>query len=190
MPTKPKLNDEIAKRIREARKQAGLTQQELASHLRRTSAAISDLERGKVQVTAVDLHSLADLLHQPIEYFYGEEFGGNEMRDLIYVLRKSPAEIRKQAVPGIKYSLRIIEIAQVISNVSDGEQLRALIAEYMGIMQAASDQSKALSATLAEKNDEIQARLAGILNSARLHSPQLEIDHLQANEPKRKRRSS
>ena len=63
------MNEIIVKRIKAARMERGLTQQNLADQLGRTAAALSDLERGKVQVTASDLLKLARYLNKPIEYF-------------------------------------------------------------------------------------------------------------------------
>ena len=56
------MNNIIVKRIRDVRKERGLTQQDLANILDKTAAAISDLERGKVQVNASDLYKIATLL--------------------------------------------------------------------------------------------------------------------------------
>ena len=75
------MNDLIVKRIKEARLERGLTQQNLAKHLGRSTASISELERGKVQVTASDLFLIAQLLNKPIEYFYGEEFSDKDIQE-------------------------------------------------------------------------------------------------------------
>ncbi len=63
------MNDLIVKRIKEARIERRFTQQDIAKHLGRSTAAISELERGKVQVSASDLYQIAQLLNKPIEYF-------------------------------------------------------------------------------------------------------------------------
>jgi transcriptional regulator with XRE-family HTH domain len=92
------MNDLIVKRIKDARIERGLTQKDLADYLEKTSAAISDLERGKVQVTASDLYKLSQLLNKPIEYFYGEEFGNPEIEDMLAVMRKQPKGTRSEAM--------------------------------------------------------------------------------------------
>lgn len=84
------MNDLIVSRIRAARSERGLTQKDLADHLNKTQATISDLERGKVQISASELYDIALLLNKPIEYFYGEEVGDKEIQDMVAVLRKSP----------------------------------------------------------------------------------------------------
>ena len=96
------MNEKIAKRIREARKERGLTQQDLANQLGRTAAAISDLERGKVQVNATDLYQISQFLNRPIEYFYGEDYLGSDVQDLIAIIRKMPKDIRKEILPNKK----------------------------------------------------------------------------------------
>jgi transcriptional regulator with XRE-family HTH domain len=88
------LNDLIVSRIRAARSERGLTQKDLADHLEKTQATISDLERGKVQISASELYEIATYLNKPIEYFYGEEIGDKEIQDMVAVLRKQPPEQR------------------------------------------------------------------------------------------------
>jgi len=83
-------NQEIVARIKEARRQRNMTQQQLAALLGKTAAAVSDMERGKVQVSASDLSILANTLNKPIEFFYGEEIGDSDIQDLVAVMRKLP----------------------------------------------------------------------------------------------------
>lgn len=92
------MNDLIVARIRAARSERGLTQKDLADHLKKTQASISDLEKGKVQVSASDLYDIAQLLNKPIEFFYGEEIGDVEIQDMVAVMRKMPANNRKSSI--------------------------------------------------------------------------------------------
>lgn len=92
------MNDLIVARIRAARSERGLTQKDLADHLKKTQASISDLEKGKVQVSASDLYDIAQLLNKPIEYFYGEEIGDVEIQDMVAVMRKMPPNNRKSSI--------------------------------------------------------------------------------------------
>src|ERR1051325_3476892 len=92
------MNDLIVKRIKDARIERGKTQKDLADYLEKTSAAISDLERGKVQVSASDLYKIAQQLNKPIEYFYGEDFGDKETEDMLAVMRKQPKGTRSEAM--------------------------------------------------------------------------------------------
>ena len=92
------MNEFIVKKVKVARLERGLTQKDLAKHLDRTSASISDLERGKVQVTASDLAKLAKYLNKPIEYFYGESFGENEIDNLVALIRKMDPITRSEQI--------------------------------------------------------------------------------------------
>ena len=68
------INEFIGERIRKARREKKLSQQDLASHLKRSIGAISQLEKDVTQVSAIDVFEIAKLFDKPIEYFFGEEF--------------------------------------------------------------------------------------------------------------------
>lgn len=104
------MNELIVKNVKAARLERGLTQKDLAKHLDRTSASISDLERGKVQVSASDLSKLAKYLNKPIEYFYGDSFGGNEVDNLVALIRKMDPEIRSEQINVIN-SLLVMQMS-------------------------------------------------------------------------------
>ena len=129
------MNEIIAQRVREARKERGLTQQDLADHLGRTAAAISDLERGKVQVSAGDLYKIAVFLNKPIEYFYGEEYGGKDVQDLIAIIRKQPHDTRTQSIEFTTRFLRLQEFGDTLdqssSNQITEEQIGKFLADFI-----------------------------------------------------------
>jgi transcriptional regulator with XRE-family HTH domain len=104
------MNKQIVKRIKDARRERGLTQKDLARQLGKNAASISDLERGKVQVNASVLYSIAQILDKPLGYFFGEEIGEKEMEDLSARLKKQPQETRKKSIGFINMLLRIQEI--------------------------------------------------------------------------------
>jgi transcriptional regulator with XRE-family HTH domain len=64
-------------RLLVARFERGLTQQDIADHLGKTAAAISEMVRGKVQVSASALSKFAVLPDKSIELFYGIYVGVN-----------------------------------------------------------------------------------------------------------------
>jgi repressor LexA len=66
-------NDDIAKRVKETRKMRGLTQSDVAKVLDKTAATVSDMERGKIQISAADLFKISNLLNRPVEYFFGDD---------------------------------------------------------------------------------------------------------------------
>jgi transcriptional regulator with XRE-family HTH domain len=116
------MNEAIAKRIRRAREERDLTQQDVADYLGRTAASISDLERGKVQVSAKDLFKLSQFLNKPIEYFYGEEYLGDDVQDLISIIRRMPPEIRASQVSAIKTFLELQRQSDVLMQIEDQDE--------------------------------------------------------------------
>jgi transcriptional regulator with XRE-family HTH domain len=65
-----KFNRYIRERIKEAREAAGISQDELAKVLYKTRVAISDLERGRVNVDASELLLIASYFQKPIGFFF------------------------------------------------------------------------------------------------------------------------
>ena len=61
---------EMGKRVRAARKEAGLLQGELAKMVRRRQATISDIEHGKKEMGLSTLVLIAAALEMPITYFF------------------------------------------------------------------------------------------------------------------------
>ncbi|MCB2210333.1 helix-turn-helix domain-containing protein [bacterium] len=116
------MNETITKRIRKAREERDLTQQDVADYLGRTAASISDLERGKVQVSAKDLFKLSQFLNKPIEYFYGEEYLGDDVQDLISIIRRMPPEIRASQVSAIKTFLELQHQSDVLMQIEDQDE--------------------------------------------------------------------
>jgi transcriptional regulator with XRE-family HTH domain len=60
---------EMLRRIREARKAAGLTQVEVAKALRKTQAFVSKCELGERRIDPLDLSDFAKLYDKPLTYF-------------------------------------------------------------------------------------------------------------------------
>ncbi len=56
--------------IRKAREDAGLTQEELAEKIGRKRLAVSEMENGKVEISAWTIPMLASRLQKPISYFF------------------------------------------------------------------------------------------------------------------------
>jgi len=112
-------NKYLGDRIREARKKLGRTQKELAEVLGKTAGAISQLEQGNVQVSVIELDKIADFLNKPIEYFFGEEYIGEDVQALIAVIRKMPPEIRQEQVAIIQSLLFMQEISDEIESKDD-----------------------------------------------------------------------
>lgn len=64
-------NDEVGRRIRQAREEKGLLQADIGRRMTRprSHAAISDMERGKTKIDVQDLAEIARLLGKEVEYF-------------------------------------------------------------------------------------------------------------------------
>jgi transcriptional regulator with XRE-family HTH domain len=62
----------IGKRIQRAREEAGLSQEELASRLGCTQAALSNYELGKRRLYLANIEQIAKLLNKPLNYFLND----------------------------------------------------------------------------------------------------------------------
>lgn len=60
-------------RIRQAREQRGLSQEEFAAAVAKDQGAISDYENGKRKLAVTDLPTFATVLEVPPSYFFEEE---------------------------------------------------------------------------------------------------------------------
>lgn len=67
--------DTFLKRLREARKEVGMTQVEVAKALRKTQAFVSRCERGERRVDAVEFVEFLRLYGKSLEYFVPEGRG-------------------------------------------------------------------------------------------------------------------
>jgi transcriptional regulator with XRE-family HTH domain len=154
------MNALIVKRIKDCRKEHGLIQQDLADHLNRTAASISDLERGKVQISASDLYELARLLNKPIEYFYGEDYIGSDVQDLIAIVRRMSPEARASQIPMISLFLNMQLIGDKFESTSDEkEQLELAKKFYEQFLPFTNTMSK----WIAQVNN-VRSKLEKILN--------------------------
>ena len=63
----PTLRSSMAERIKRARKEAGLQQQELADAVGRTRTSISNIELGKQGLSVDLLYAISQQLHEPAD---------------------------------------------------------------------------------------------------------------------------
>lgn len=109
------LNIKIGQRLREAREKAGLSQAQLAKELGYESAtAVSLIEAGERRFKAEDFRKAAEVLHQTIGYFLGQE---TSPMDIKVALRadKDLTDDDKKAV------LYFIELAKKRHEKRDGK---------------------------------------------------------------------
>lgn len=80
----PSLNPEIlGQRIRQARENLRLSQEDLAALVKKDQRAISEYENGRRRLSATDLPTFARVLEVPIMYFYEGEIGEQSQDDEI-----------------------------------------------------------------------------------------------------------
>lgn len=102
-----RYNNFIRKRIKEARDDLKMTQEELAEKIFKSRVQISDLERGRTEISASELIFISLALHKPIMYFYPfktqtDNELGEEEQELIHHFRG----IRNGAMQ--KYAIKVV----------------------------------------------------------------------------------
>ena len=152
-------NLEIAQRIRAARLQRDFTQQDLAAKFNKTSAAVSDIERGKTQISAADLILFSEFLGKPIEYFFGEDFSDSDIEDVIALMRRLPPETRKQQLPLMTMFLRMAQINYEMQNTSDSEKQAEAVKEFYEIFLPYYETMESMISQLREAKKNIESLL-------------------------------
>jgi transcriptional regulator with XRE-family HTH domain len=95
---KPPVSAQLGQRIRAARRDAGMSQGQLAQSLSTTQSAISLYEAGQRSVGIDMLLNVARILNRPLHYFLGEDGDMLYVRDsdiaqLISELEKHPEDL-------------------------------------------------------------------------------------------------
>ena len=153
-------NKDIVKKIKEARLKRNMTQQDLASVLGKTASAISDMERGKVQVSASDLSTIADLLHTPIEFFYGEEIGDQYVSDIVTLVRREEPERRANTLEALKMLIAMSKFGVQLESNPEKELTPEELGEFITNFLTLSSQIKQLSSQLDEMKDKLVQELS------------------------------
>lgn len=109
-----KYNRFIRERIVEARKEKGMTQEELARALQRSRETIANIESGRTEINAVDLMGIAYVLEKPVRYFYPqyvptENDLSSQEWELIYYFRRTQNEALKKLL--IRQAREFVEIS-------------------------------------------------------------------------------
>ncbi len=104
---------DIGKKIQRAREEAGLSQEELATRLGYTQAALSNYELGKRRLYLANIEQIARELNRPLSYFLEEpaamasaEQGAPQdetMAKIIRLLSELPAEERHYLLEYIQW---------------------------------------------------------------------------------------
>jgi len=103
----------IVRKIQRAREEAGLSQEELASRLGYTQAALSNYELGKRRLYLANIEQIARELNKPLSYFLEESAspangGQREPQDettseIIKLLSELPSEEKRYLLEYIKW---------------------------------------------------------------------------------------
>lgn len=100
----------------------------------RTAASILDLEWGKVQVTASDLYKVSLFLRKPIEYFFGENFGGEEIQDLISILCSQPDDYRQANIEYIQKTIKLQMLGYKIISTPKDDVVKNELKEFIDLL--------------------------------------------------------
>ena len=104
---------DIGKKIQRAREEAGLSQEELASRLGYTQAALSNYELGKRRLYLANIEQIARELNKPLSYFLDEspapakaergEPPDETMSEIVKLLSELPSDERKYLLEYIQW---------------------------------------------------------------------------------------
>ena len=87
----------LGQRIRQARENCGLSQEELAAEIALDQRSVSQLESGKRRLIVTELPNLARALDVPIAYFFDEEVQTTNLDELLLnVFHQLPSEEWRQ----------------------------------------------------------------------------------------------
>lgn len=106
-------NDDITQKSRDYRRRSEKTQQELADMLGKTSGSISDLERGKVQISTTDLSHIVDLLNITPNVFIDSTLEDEDIQKLIYTIQGQPKDASINSFTTVKLSLEIQALSKI-----------------------------------------------------------------------------
>ena len=108
-----KVNRYIRERIHQVRTEANESQDQLAKRLEKSRVAVSDMERGRVAVSAADLAFIAAFYEKPIGYFFPPSITVNKdhlsqlEEELIYLFSQLPDTQQRISLEYVKQQLDI-----------------------------------------------------------------------------------
>ncbi|QRN82301.1 hypothetical protein JR338_07580 [Chloroflexota bacterium] len=103
------------------------------------------MEWDKGQVTASDLYKISQYLNKPVEFFFGEEFGGKDVQTLISFLRSQSPEQRKANIEYIQKNIKLQELGKKISNQPEDEISADQMKEFMELLIDITNMNKTAS---------------------------------------------
>ena len=112
------MDDEafVRDRIRQAREDAGLSQRDIARLYGVSQSKVSDIERGRVQVSAGQLLEIATLLSKPITFFFPSASTNRELSkleaELLDAFRALPSNWQMRVLGRAKSEARLYQYVQ------------------------------------------------------------------------------
>lgn len=137
----PITQEELARRLREARERAGFTQGQVAAALNLERPIIAQIEAGKRKVSSLELAALARFYGRPLQSFFEETL---EPDGISYIWRAAP-EVRQEP----KIQRAISRGLEIINSILDLE-------DKLGISQLSSGPSAVYPKKINTKWDAIQ----------------------------------
>lgn len=104
----------IRSRIKQAREEMGLSQRDMAKLYGTSQSKISDLERGRVQITALQIIEFAKMLNKPISYFFPSDISKDTApleAKLLDIFRKLPEDWKERVLR------EVVKFAEVYQRV-------------------------------------------------------------------------
>lgn len=105
----------FCQKMKKARVESGLKQEDVAKHMNLPISAISVMESGARKVDVFELIKLAELYHKPVEWFFHETNNNQRRRwydldpvlsEAVELLRLAPGKLQRGAAYGIIGFLR------------------------------------------------------------------------------------
>lgn len=110
-----KARRHLGERLRQAREEKGLSQEEVAQHLGIPRPAVSQIENGHRRVEALELARLAKLYGRPLGYFSDDEPIGSARLEM---LRRAAADLSE------KDREQVLRFAKFLREQADGVRKR------------------------------------------------------------------
>ena len=142
------MNAELGRRLRQARKEMGLSGTELARRIGKSQPYISDLERGQRTPSLSTLRALARALNRPLSYFLAADDGEPEAANLPE--RTLPTERAKQFQQLLAANISDQLLATGVVKTDDGMDRDKLVQLVHQALQNAYHQARLTSVSRSE----------------------------------------
>ena len=131
----------------------------MANLLGKTSSSISDLERGKVQVSASELSKIANYLNVPISSFYTDNLDEEYMLNVVNIIARQPEATRVSTFAMMNLFLE----AQGMSNMILSDPNKEYSPDELGEMVGKILTFQSHFSAMTNKFDNLIKELVGIL---------------------------